>query len=79
MDQELRAELLRRVEKDQAARGRADQDLEPVAAVDAENLPWLKRENRVLDAPRRGSAEHQLLRVRVDDHGVVRHTAPWGP
>jgi hypothetical protein len=37
----LRAELLRRVEKDQAAR--KARDLEAVRAVDAENLPWLKQ------------------------------------
>jgi hypothetical protein len=42
MDEELRAELLRRMEKDQAARRDRDCDWEPVAAVDAENLPWLK-------------------------------------
>jgi len=41
MDPGLRAELLRRVERDQAAR-RAD-DPEAVARVDAENLPWLKQ------------------------------------
>lgn len=43
MDEELRAELLRRMEQDQAARLARDCDWEPVAAVDAENLPWLKR------------------------------------
>jgi hypothetical protein len=41
MDAELRAELLRRVEKDQAARQARDWDV--VRAVDAENLPWLKQ------------------------------------
>jgi hypothetical protein len=41
MDAELRAELLRRVEKDQAAR-RA-RDWGAVRAVDAENLPWLEQ------------------------------------
>jgi predicted RNA-binding Zn-ribbon protein involved in translation (DUF1610 family) len=42
MDEELRAELLRRMKKDQAARLSHDCDWEPVAAVDAENLPWFK-------------------------------------
>ena len=41
MDAELRAELRRRVEKDQAARTATD--LEAMRAVDAENLPWLKQ------------------------------------
>jgi hypothetical protein len=41
MDPGLRAELLRRMERDQAAR-RAD-DLEAFGQVDAENLPWLKK------------------------------------
>jgi hypothetical protein len=39
-DQELRAELLRRVERDQAAR--QERDAEAWTQVDAENLPWLK-------------------------------------
>lgn len=43
MRAELRAELLRRAERDQDARGQAERDWEPVAAVDAENLPWLKQ------------------------------------
>jgi predicted RNA-binding Zn-ribbon protein involved in translation (DUF1610 family) len=42
MDEELRAELLRRMKRDQAARLARDCDWETVAAVDAENLPWLK-------------------------------------
>jgi hypothetical protein len=37
----LRAELLRRVEKGQAAR--KARDLDAVRAVDAENVPWLKQ------------------------------------
>ncbi len=41
MDAELRAELLRRMEKDQAAR-RA-RDTAAWQAADAENLPWLKQ------------------------------------
>ena len=40
MDEELRAELLRRVEPDQAARKALD--IDAILAVDAENLPWLK-------------------------------------
>lgn len=40
MDDQLRAELLRRVEKDQAARKALDADA--VRAADEENLPWLK-------------------------------------
>jgi hypothetical protein len=40
MDEALRAELLRRVEKDQVAR-RA-MDLDGMREADAENLPWLK-------------------------------------
>jgi hypothetical protein len=43
MDEELRAELLHRMERDQAARLAADKDWEPVREVDAENLPWLKQ------------------------------------
>src|SRR6185437_10958738 len=39
-DAALRAELLRRVEKDQAARGAYDSDA--MREADAENLPWLK-------------------------------------
>jgi hypothetical protein len=41
VDDELRAELLRRTEKDQAAR-RAD-DMSAAIAADAENLPWLRQ------------------------------------
>jgi hypothetical protein len=41
MDEELRAELLRRVERDQAARRALARD--DMDAADAENLPWLKR------------------------------------
>jgi hypothetical protein len=41
MDAELRAELLRRVEKDQEAR--KARDPEAMRAVDAETLPWLKQ------------------------------------
>jgi hypothetical protein len=41
MDDELRAELLRRVEKDQIARKAYDSDA--MREADAENLPWLKR------------------------------------
>ena len=40
MDEALRAELLRRVEKDQDARKAPDFDR--MREVDAENLPWLK-------------------------------------
>jgi Family of unknown function (DUF6624) len=40
MDDGLRAELLRRMEKDQVARKAPD--LDAVLAADAENLPWLK-------------------------------------
>ncbi len=41
MDDALRAELLRRMEKDQAAR--LDEESDRFPEVDAENLPWLKR------------------------------------
>ena len=41
MTQDLRSELLRRAERDQAAR--QDLNAEKFGAVDAENLPWLKR------------------------------------
>ena len=40
MDETLRAELLRRVEKDQAARNSLDPDA--MQEADGENLPWLK-------------------------------------
>ena len=40
MDDGLRAELLRRVEKDQAARKSLDEDA--MREADGENLPWLK-------------------------------------
>ena len=40
MDEGLRAELLRRVEPDQAAR--KARDLDAMLAVDGANLPWLK-------------------------------------
>jgi hypothetical protein len=40
LDEGLRAELLRRTEKDQAARKARDTDA--MLAVDGENLPWLK-------------------------------------
>jgi len=43
MKPDLRAELLRRAARDQDARRQAERDWEPVAAVDAENLPWLKQ------------------------------------
>jgi DNA-directed RNA polymerase subunit RPC12/RpoP len=42
MRPELREELLRRAEKDQAARKAYRDDWQQVAAVDAENLPWLE-------------------------------------
>jgi hypothetical protein len=41
MTQDLRAELLRRAERDQAAR--RSLDAEAFSAVDAENLPWLRQ------------------------------------
>src|SRR5436309_36671 len=44
MNPGLRAELLRRMERDQVAR-RAD-DSEAFGQVDAENLPWLKGDRR---------------------------------
>jgi len=43
MNPDLRAELLRRAARDQEARRQAERDWEPVAAVDAENLPWLQQ------------------------------------
>ncbi|HEY6279969.1 MAG TPA: DUF6624 domain-containing protein [Streptosporangiaceae bacterium] len=43
MSADLRAELLRRAALDQDARRQAERDWEPVAAVDADNLPWLKQ------------------------------------
>jgi Family of unknown function (DUF6624) len=43
VEPDLRAELLRRAARDQDARMQAERDWEPVAAVDAENLPWLKQ------------------------------------
>jgi LSD1 subclass zinc finger protein len=42
MKPELRSELLRRAEKDQAARGGPEPDTETMASVDAENLAWLR-------------------------------------
>ena len=42
MRPELRAELLRRAEHDQAARGEPEADWELMASVDADNLAWLK-------------------------------------
>jgi len=42
MRQDLREELLRRAEKDQAARLAPDDEWQGVVAVDAENLPWLE-------------------------------------
>ena len=41
MDEVLRAELLRRMERDQEAR--LDEESGRYPEVDAENLPWLKR------------------------------------
>ncbi len=41
MDEELRAELLRRVAADQEARHALDTDA--MAAADAANLPWLRQ------------------------------------
>lgn len=43
MKADLRAELLRRAARDQDARRQAERDWEPVSAVDADNLPWLKQ------------------------------------
>jgi len=40
VERDLRAELLRRAERDQAARN--DDDMDAMEAVDAENLAWLK-------------------------------------
>jgi len=42
MDEELRAELLRRMDKDQEARRSEDLESGAFEVVDAENLPWLK-------------------------------------
>src|SRR5215469_7157476 len=42
MRPELRAELLRRAEQDQAARGEPQADWELVASVDADNVAWLR-------------------------------------
>jgi hypothetical protein len=42
MDEELRTELLRRMEQDQQARLSDDLESGAFATVDAENLPWLK-------------------------------------
>ena len=43
-NQDLRAELLRRFERDQTARQASDTaGFEAVTRVDGENLPWLKR------------------------------------
>ncbi len=42
MRPELRSELLRRAEKDQAARTGPEPDIAAMIAVDAENLPWLR-------------------------------------
>jgi hypothetical protein len=42
MRADLRDELLRRAERDQTARAQAEHDWELVAAVDAENIAWLK-------------------------------------
>jgi hypothetical protein len=42
MDAELRAELLRRAEVDQTARGESRDDWDRVVAVDAVNLAWLR-------------------------------------
>jgi hypothetical protein len=39
---DLRAELLHRAERDQAARGMPEPEWETVASVDADNLAWLK-------------------------------------
>jgi hypothetical protein len=47
VDDGLRAELLRRADKDQAARLALDS--EAMTAVDGENLPWLKE---LIAAPR---------------------------
>jgi uncharacterized protein DUF6624 len=43
MEPDLWAELLRRAARDQDARKRAGHDWAAVMAVDADNLPWLKR------------------------------------
>ena len=44
LNQDLRAELLRRFERDQTARKAADAaQFEAMTSVDAENLPWLKQ------------------------------------
>jgi hypothetical protein len=42
MHPELRCELLRRAEKDQAARSEPERDAETVRSVDAENIAWLR-------------------------------------
>jgi len=42
MRAELRAELLRRTERDQAARAGRDPDPRTMASVDADNLAWLR-------------------------------------
>jgi hypothetical protein len=42
MKPELRSELLRRAEKDQAARSEPEPDAETLTSVDAENLNWLR-------------------------------------
>jgi hypothetical protein len=42
VNEELRSELLRRMEIDQAARLAADLDWDAIGAIDADNLPWLR-------------------------------------
>jgi hypothetical protein len=78
MDPGLRAELLRRMEKDQAARAAGDGDTWEQA--DAENLPWLKQLVAEIGWPGRsvvgedGASAAWLLAQHADcDPGFQRH------
>jgi hypothetical protein len=75
VEQDLRAELLRRVERDQAARSHDDADA--MDEVDAENLPWLQDLIARTGWPRRSA---------VGDDGasaawlqITRCTGKWEP
>ena len=62
MRPDLRSELLRRAQRDRAARGRSETGWESVVAVDAENLAWLRHVVAEIGWPGRSMVGGRCLR-----------------
>jgi hypothetical protein len=63
MRPDLRSELLRRAQRDQAARGKCETGWEAVVAVDAENLAWLRHVVAEIGWPGRSMVEEDGARA----------------